>query len=67
MTFPAPIHQTDDEKGFLACPACYNDEFVVVCSGVPLEPRVTALVCSQCEVEIPVAAGLPFAPQIGRA
>lgn len=67
MTFPAPIHQTDDDKGFLGCPACHNDEFAVVCSGVPLEPRIAALVCSQCEIEIPVADGKPFAPQAGRA
>lgn len=67
MTFPLPVHQTETDRGFLGCPACYHDEFAVVCDGIPLEPRVVALVCTQCEIEVPIALGKPLEPKAGRA
>ena len=49
-----------DDAGFLGCPACHTDEFAVVCRGVPAAPRIVALICAACDLEIPVSDGKPM-------
>jgi hypothetical protein len=50
------------DAGFLACPACHAGEFAVVCRGVPDGPYIAALVCAECDTELPVEDGSPRAP-----
>jgi hypothetical protein len=55
-----PLNPPLPEAGFLTCPACAHEDgrFLPVCrfSGVGV-PFLAALVCAECESEVPVREG----------
>jgi hypothetical protein len=63
---PIKLDCAANDAGFMGCPACQADEFAVVCRGVPDAPHIVALVCAQCDTEIPVEDGAPRAPRAVR-
>ena len=67
MTFHPPIRQLSEDSGCILCPACECDEFAVVVVDAPLTPRVAALVCAQCDLEILLEDGKFYEPKMGRA
>ena len=67
MEFCPPTPQVESDDICIACLSCGFNEFVVMVADVPLAPRVSALVCAQCEIEIRLVDGRFYQQAAGNA